>query len=331
MMDSRANTPLKSSDYASSHDDIFGVQRNWFTALYKQLNYMNNTGMVQGSFKGRQREVFESVEKEFEVLYERYFMGSDLKGVEHRAVLMVCLAVATHKVLSEEIGDPNVVREIIRTNQGSMMMAFLLPVHRFKIWLLRYLLAEDPFKQAVGFLPALQADMGGLCEAEVVRGPLRSTTQQEDKGSSSTTTTESHENLDDTASSSSSEPSVSSPSTSSSQSTGLSTPNSNIPQINSSASSTYYNSSNHGGSSDTSKGSQKQAGSQENEVSLVVTKCKYHEILTREDTPSLLSEFCCQHGMTWMKDFQRHGVEVGFERSRSWEDDCCVLRVAKRM
>jgi hypothetical protein len=49
----------------------------------------------------------------------------------------------------------------------------------------------------------------------------------------------------------------------------------------------------------------------------------------REDTPSLLSEFCCQQGMTWMKDFQRHGVEVGFERCRSWDDECCVLRVAK--
>jgi hypothetical protein len=57
IIDSHANIPLKSSEYASSHDDIFGVQRNWFTALYKQLNYMNNTGMVQGTFKGRQRQV----------------------------------------------------------------------------------------------------------------------------------------------------------------------------------------------------------------------------------------------------------------------------------
>ena len=33
------------------------------------------------------------------------------------------------------------MRDVIRTNQGSMMMALLLPLHRFRIWVLRYLLA----------------------------------------------------------------------------------------------------------------------------------------------------------------------------------------------
>jgi|LauGreDrversion4_1035100.scaffolds.fasta_scaffold394508_1 hypothetical protein len=87
------------------------------------------------------------------------------------------------------------VRDIIRTNQGSIMMAILLPLHRFRIWMLRYLLAgnvtrsdlnqccisvgaliqsvvfmrsssfaEDPFKLAAAFLPALKSDMGELCK-----------------------------------------------------------------------------------------------------------------------------------------------------------------------
>ena len=40
-----------------------------------------------------------------------------------------------------QIADPALVRDVIRTNQGSMMMALLLPLHRFRIWVLRYLLA----------------------------------------------------------------------------------------------------------------------------------------------------------------------------------------------
>ncbi len=48
--------PLRSSTYPSSHDDKFGVQKNWFTALYQQLNYFAKTGAVP-TLKGRQREV----------------------------------------------------------------------------------------------------------------------------------------------------------------------------------------------------------------------------------------------------------------------------------
>ena len=39
----------------------------------------------------------------------------------------------------------------------------MMPLHRFRVWILRYLLAEEPYKLAVQFLPALQADMGALC------------------------------------------------------------------------------------------------------------------------------------------------------------------------
>jgi hypothetical protein len=53
-------------------------------------------------------QVFESIELEFEVLYQRYLVGSGLKGMEHRAMLMVCLAVATHRVLSEEVRSVNI-------------------------------------------------------------------------------------------------------------------------------------------------------------------------------------------------------------------------------
>jgi hypothetical protein len=56
IMDAAGKDPLKSSEYASSHDDVFGVQRNWFTSLYKQLNYLAKTGTVP-SLKGRQKQV----------------------------------------------------------------------------------------------------------------------------------------------------------------------------------------------------------------------------------------------------------------------------------
>lgn len=58
--DSRSNAPLKSAQYKSSMDDATGVQKNWFTSLYKQLNYISKTGAAEG-FKGRQKAVFELV------------------------------------------------------------------------------------------------------------------------------------------------------------------------------------------------------------------------------------------------------------------------------
>ncbi len=60
LMDARSDAPLMSAQFPSSGDDKFGVQKNWFTALYKQLNYMAKTGAVPG-LKGRQRAVFEQV------------------------------------------------------------------------------------------------------------------------------------------------------------------------------------------------------------------------------------------------------------------------------
>ena len=49
--------PLVSEQYASSTDDKFRVQRNWFTALYKQLNAMAKTGQVPHLKVGRGAEV----------------------------------------------------------------------------------------------------------------------------------------------------------------------------------------------------------------------------------------------------------------------------------
>ena len=49
----------------------------------------------------------------------------------------------------------------------------------------------------------------------------------------------------------------------------------------------------------------------------------------REDAAPLLSEFCCSHGMTWLNEFTRHGVDVGRERCMVWGDSCCQLRVAR--
>lgn len=258
--------PLKSSEYASSHDDQFGVQKNWFTALYKQLNYFAKTGAVEG-LKGRQRQVFEAVEKEFEQLYDKYLKTSGLSEGEHRATLMVLLSLATYRVLNDEITDPALVRDVIRTNQGSMMMAILLPLHRARLWVLRNLLAEDPYKQAVNFLPALQEDMGSLCQSSIQVGPKN----PEDRGEGS------------------------------------------APAVPGAAS---------------SKAAAAQ-GAQASEVSLVISKCKYHEILNREDAPFLLSEFCCHHGLVWLNEFKKYGVEVNLDSCMTWDDECCRIRIAK--
>ncbi len=168
-----------------------------------------------------------------------------------------------------QIPDQNLVCDVIRTNQGSLMLAFLLPLHRFRLWILRYLLAEEPYKQAVQFLPALQSDMGELCESSIRVGPQ------------------------------SAEPEPAGPAGSAAPPGGAST--GKLPANALAA----------------------------NEVSLVVTKCKYHEVLTAEDAPFLLSEFCCHHGMIWLNEFKKHGVDVSLERSMVWEDSCCAIRVAR--
>lgn len=252
-MDATSKVPLKSKEYQSSNDDFFGVQKNWFTSLYKQLNYFAKAGIVPG-LKGRQKEVFESVEREFEGLYKRHVVGSGLTGMEHRAMLMMCLAIATHRILSNELPDPTLVREVIRTNQGSLMMGLLMPLHRLRIWILRHLLGEDPYRQAVRLLPALQSDMGTLCTGEV-----QTETEAPAPGPGGGTT----------------------------------------------------------------------AAAAAAATSLVIRGCRYHEVLTQEDAPFLLSEFCCNHGLVWLNEFRRHGVDVTLDRCKVWDDDCCSIRLAK--
>jgi len=234
--DANANVPLKSAQYASSFDDPFGVQRNWFTALYKQLNYIAKTGQVK-TIMGRQKEVFQQVESEFEHLYNKYVKDKPLQPGDHRSMLMCCLSVATYRILNDEIEDTRLVREIIRTNLGSMMISLLRPIHRFKLWVLRHILREDMYRQAVGLLPAMLQDMGGLVE-HTVEGDDR-------------------------------------------------------------------------------------------ETMLKVSKCAYHELLTQEETPFLLSEFCCHHGLLWMHEYRRHGVIVSMDNCKAWDDSCCQLRIAR--
>ncbi len=53
--------------------------------------------------KGRTRETFEAVEREFEVLYGRYIKDQPLEEGTHRSLLMVCLAVATYRILIDEV------------------------------------------------------------------------------------------------------------------------------------------------------------------------------------------------------------------------------------
>jgi len=297
MMDARGTAPLKSAEYPSSHDDPFGVQRNWFTSLYKQLNYFAKTGHVPG-LKGRQRQVFESVEREFEGLYNKYLKQSTYKDTEHRAMLMLLLSIATYRVLNDEVPDPGLVRDVIRTNQGSMMMAVLLPLHRMRMWVLRYLLAEEPYAQAARFLPALQSDMGTLCEGGVRLGP-QLPAPVGDVGATAGTGGGVDE---DSAASRGGGADVGA-------AKGIGA----------------------GAATGASAGPALPARPQDmpDEVSLVIDRCRYHEVLTAEDAQFLLSDFCCHHGMTWLNEFKRHGVDVGLERSLVWEDECCQIRVAR--
>lgn len=183
-----------------------------------------------------------------------------------------------------QIPDPKIVRDVIRTNQGSVMMALLMPLHRFRIWILRYLLAEEPYRQAVQFLPALQADMGALCGSEIHFGALAGAESESEAAPS-------HSAAASTAPSSSSTSSTSN--ASASGRVQLPTP---LPD----------------------------------ETSLVIKRCRYHEVLTKEDAPFLLSEFCCSHGLVWLQEFSKHGVDVSLERSMLWEDECCAIRLARR-
>jgi len=213
------------------------VQKNWFTSLYKQLNYISKTGAVE-NIKGRQKAVFEQVEREFEGLYQKYVAGRSLDEATHRATLLTCLSIASYRVLNDELGDTKLARDIIRTNLGSVMLALLRPVHRFKLWILKWIMREDMYKQAVGFLPALKADLGTQCNSRV------------EESSDAVTT-------------------------------------------------------------------------------MTVDKCMYYDILTKEDTPFLLSEFCCHHGLLWLHEFRAHGVVVSMDKCMAWDDNCCQLRIAR--
>ena len=179
-----------------------------------------------------------------------------------------------HQRMRMQVPDAKIVRDVIRTNQGSVMMALLMPLHRFRIWILRYLLAEEPYKLAVQFLPALQADMGALCSSEIHFGPLAGAPSEASAAAS---------------------PAAAAPVAASSSSTKVQLPHP-LPD----------------------------------ETSLVIRRCKYHEVLTKEDAPFLLSEFCCNHGLLWLQEFSNHGVDVSLERSMLWEDECCSIRLARR-
>lgn len=48
-------------------------------------------------------QVFEAVEREFETLYNKHLKDSGLKGMEHRSMLMMMLAIATYRILNDEV------------------------------------------------------------------------------------------------------------------------------------------------------------------------------------------------------------------------------------
>lgn len=155
--------------YPSSSDDNLGVQKIWFNSLFSQLNVVHRAGLAP-AMAGRQKEIFVAVEKEFEGLWERHIRGKGLQGTAHRGMMMCCLAIATHKVLRYESGDDELVAEVVRTNLGGQAVKIMMRLHRARLWLLLKLLAEDPFTQAVRFLPSLQGDFGALVGNEVVVG-----------------------------------------------------------------------------------------------------------------------------------------------------------------
>lgn len=163
----------------------------------------------------------------------------------------------TSRVLEKEFPDPAMAMDVIRTNQGSMMMAVLMPIHRTKIWLQRNLLAEDSMRTAAQFLTVLQSDMGSLCQSDVV------VTGKEARSGEVAEIVKSKRHK--------------------------------IPD----------------------------------DISLVVRDCKYHSLLKAEGATTLLPDFCCQHGMVFMREFQKYGVDVNLDRCLDWEDDCCSIRIAR--
>ncbi|KAG2483198.1 hypothetical protein HYH03_017933 [Edaphochlamys debaryana] len=160
--------------YPSSHDDNMGVQKNWFNALLSQLNVVHRTGVIP-HMKGRQKEIFVAVEREFEGLWERHVKGKGLTGTAHRGMLLCCLAIATHKVLRYESGDDELVKEVVNTNLGGLAVGIMKKLHSGRLWVLLRLLAEDPYTQAVRFLPSLQNDLSSLVQSDVDVGESEAT------------------------------------------------------------------------------------------------------------------------------------------------------------
>ena len=64
---------------------------------------------------------------------------------------------------------------------------------------------------------------------------------------------------------------------------------------------------------------------------MVIRRCKYHEVLTMEGAPLMLSVFRCNYGLLWLQEFSKHGLDVSLERSMLGEDECCCTRPARRM
>jgi hypothetical protein len=62
-------------------------------------------------------------------------------------------------------------------------------------------------------------------------------------------------------------------------------------------------------------------------AALTVDSCMFAEVLRAEGVPQLTRYFCCQHNMSWLHVYQRHGVDSRLEACLARDDACCRLTV----
>lgn len=71
-------------------------------------------------------------------------------------------------------------------------------------------------------------------------------------------------------------------------------------------------------------------GDDEDDVTATVTRCHAYELLKEADALELLPEFCCSQNLSYLKVFEKYGLEVECDSWRGHEgDDTCVLRVSR--
>lgn len=179
--------------------------------------------------------------------------------------------------------------------------------------------------QALSFLPGIKSDMGELVLSDVVYGPQTAAADTTAKSAAAS-------DLSGTAHSSNN---ISSSTSGSSSSHEPQLPEHLLPPeeraqrsaIHAKPATSAGAAANANASGTGSSGGSTVGGS--NDAVWRVDTCAFHQLLSAEGCPELLSEFCCQYSLQWLRAYEKYGVQVSHEACMAWGDACCKVRIAK--